>query len=210
MRRPTLTGTLAVLALVVASAGSGYAAAQLPRNSVGTPQLKAKAVTAAKLKPGAVTTTRLGNAAVTGAKVRDGSLGIRDLAPGTVLTPVAASGRTLQGVVSMRYVPQASNPFILVADSFPQLLPEGVPALTLETLQAGAPTATCPGVGSASPGRLCVYVTTSSNMNLGSTTFTGAVNGNAAARRSGFSLEFFPATAANPGYVIAAWAYQVP
>ena len=79
MRRPTLTGTLAVLALVVAGAGSGYAAAQLPRNSVGTPQLKAKAVTAAKLKPGAVTTTGLGNAAVTGAKVRDGSLGIGSL-----------------------------------------------------------------------------------------------------------------------------------
>ena len=40
---------VALLALLIALGGTSYAAVQLPRNSVGTPQLRAKAVTSAKL-----------------------------------------------------------------------------------------------------------------------------------------------------------------
>lgn len=40
---------VALLALLIALGGTSYAAVQLPRNSVGTPQLRAKAVTPAKL-----------------------------------------------------------------------------------------------------------------------------------------------------------------
>jgi hypothetical protein len=43
---------VACLALAVAMAGTGYAATALPRNSVGTLQLKNDAVTAAKVKNG--------------------------------------------------------------------------------------------------------------------------------------------------------------
>jgi hypothetical protein len=63
---------VAVAALVVAVGGTGYAASQLPRNSVGSAQLRANAVVGAKLAPGAVT----------GRAVRDGSLAARDFAPG--------------------------------------------------------------------------------------------------------------------------------
>jgi hypothetical protein len=41
---------VALLALVIALGGAGYAAVSLPRNSVGTTQLKASAVTSAKVK----------------------------------------------------------------------------------------------------------------------------------------------------------------
>jgi len=49
--------------------GTGYAATQLPKNSVGPKQLKKNAVTAAKIK----------NNAVTAAKVKDGSLTGKDI-----------------------------------------------------------------------------------------------------------------------------------
>ena len=62
-----------VLALFIALSGTAYAAT-LPRNSVGTPQLKQNAVTTPKLKKNAVTTPKIKNGAVTGAKVKPNSL----------------------------------------------------------------------------------------------------------------------------------------
>jgi hypothetical protein len=53
---------IALIALVIAIAGAGYAVTALPRNSVGTPQIK--------------------NAAVNSAKVKDRSLLARDFKPG--------------------------------------------------------------------------------------------------------------------------------
>ncbi len=70
----TYANVIATLALFLALGGVGYAATHLPRNSVGSRQLKAGAVTGAKIRRGAVT----------GAKVKDGSLSAADLAPGTI------------------------------------------------------------------------------------------------------------------------------
>lgn len=47
--RPSPAMVVALLALFVALAGSGYAAVRLPKNSVGTPQLKKGAVTPPKV-----------------------------------------------------------------------------------------------------------------------------------------------------------------
>ena len=55
---------VACLALVISLGGVSYAAGVLPTSSVGTKQLKKKAVTAAKLRANAVS----------GAKVKDGTL----------------------------------------------------------------------------------------------------------------------------------------
>ena len=83
--RLTFANVVACMALFIALGGVGYAATKLPKNSVGSKQLKngavtgaklkAKAVTAAKLGAGAVGTAALANGAVTGAKVDAGSLG---------------------------------------------------------------------------------------------------------------------------------------
>jgi hypothetical protein len=56
---------VALTAVVLAAGGTSYAAAKLPNNSVGTPQLKNRAVTAAKL----------GNDAVTGKQLNESTLG---------------------------------------------------------------------------------------------------------------------------------------
>lgn len=49
-RRPSPAMVVAVIALIVALGGTGYAAFKLPKNSVGTKQLKKNAVNSAKVK----------------------------------------------------------------------------------------------------------------------------------------------------------------
>ena len=50
LRRPNFAETIAVIALFVALGGASYAAIKIPKNSVGTKQLKKNAVTSAKVK----------------------------------------------------------------------------------------------------------------------------------------------------------------
>jgi len=49
-RRANAAAALAVVALAIAIAGAGYAAVALPRDSVGTAQIRAGAVTSAKVR----------------------------------------------------------------------------------------------------------------------------------------------------------------
>jgi hypothetical protein len=67
--RPSPAMIVAIIALVLSRGGTSYAAITLPRNSVGTTQIKRSAVTAAKIK----------NGDVTGAKVKNGSLTLSDI-----------------------------------------------------------------------------------------------------------------------------------
>jgi hypothetical protein len=78
-RLPSPALVISCLALAVALSGVGYAATALPRNSVGTPQLKANAVRSGKVK--------------------DGNLKAADLAPG-VVPPSGAIVRTRTAGVS--------------------------------------------------------------------------------------------------------------
>lgn len=62
LRRPSPALVLAAVALGVALSGTGYATVlNVPRNSVGTPQLKNSAVTGRKLAPNSVTTATVRN-----------------------------------------------------------------------------------------------------------------------------------------------------
>lgn len=54
-RRPSAALVVAIIALVVALAGTGYAALKLPPNSVGSRQLRASAVTSKKVRDGSLT-----------------------------------------------------------------------------------------------------------------------------------------------------------
>jgi hypothetical protein len=66
---------VACLALSLSLSGVGYATIVLPRNSVGTPQLKANAVTSGKIKNGAVRAADIGLDQVTGDSVKEDALG---------------------------------------------------------------------------------------------------------------------------------------
>jgi hypothetical protein len=69
VRLPSPAMIVALISLVVAMAGTTYAAIKLPKNSVGPKQLKKNAVTKPKIKKNAVT----------GAKVKDQSLTGKDI-----------------------------------------------------------------------------------------------------------------------------------
>ena len=63
---------LGLIAIVIALSGTAFA---VSKNSVGTSQLKAKAVHTSDIANGAVTTKKIKNDAVTGAKVNESTLG---------------------------------------------------------------------------------------------------------------------------------------
>jgi hypothetical protein len=72
-RRPSPAMVVAVIALVAALSGSAYAA--LGRNSVGSRQLKAKAVTTGKIANNAVTSVKVAKGSLTGADINVNALG---------------------------------------------------------------------------------------------------------------------------------------
>jgi hypothetical protein len=94
MRLPAPATVISCIALFVALGGTGYAVTQLPRDSVGSAQLKPRAVketdignravvssklaeqavTREKLAPGAVTADRVATDALTGAQIDEASL----------------------------------------------------------------------------------------------------------------------------------------
>jgi hypothetical protein len=84
---------IATMALFIALGGVAVAAG-LPRNSVGTNQLKRGAVTAAKLKRGAVTSGKLGPKSVTA-----GKLGANAVLPGNIGNGAITSAKIGAGAV---------------------------------------------------------------------------------------------------------------
>lgn len=105
MRNPSPALVVALVALAVALGGTGYAVTQLPRNSVGTKQIR--------------------NNAVTGAKVKAGSLEASDFKPGSL--PRGAQGdrgpqgpageRGAQGATGERGAQGEAGPTFSFSDS---------------------------------------------------------------------------------------------
>jgi len=58
-RRPSPALVISILALVVAMAGTAFAATKLPKNSVGSKQIKKNAITTAKVKKQAITSAKI-------------------------------------------------------------------------------------------------------------------------------------------------------
>ncbi len=96
-RKLTYANVMATIAVFIALGGASYAAIKLPKNSVGTKQLKKEAVTAAKIKDGAVTPGKLDAAAktsLTGAQGPQGPKG--DPGSAKAWAEVSSGGRVLR------------------------------------------------------------------------------------------------------------------
>ena len=95
LRRPSPAFVIACLALFVALGGTGYAAFKLPKNTVGTKQLK----------KGAVRNSDIAANAVTGPKVKAGSLDSSDFKAGTLLQgPPGTNGTNgVNGAANVTY-----------------------------------------------------------------------------------------------------------
>jgi hypothetical protein len=161
-----------VLAFIVLAGGTAYAATEmLPKNSVGSKQIKKGAVGPAKLSKASKATLTgpagpagpKGAAGATGAQGPKGDKGDKGDKGGTgepgPLVGALPSGKTLRGQYSFGnhkstgYSPvnSVSFPFPLESAPSDHIIPIG-----------GAPTAECPGTASApsaAPGNGCIYET---------------------------------------------------
>jgi hypothetical protein len=116
----------------------------------------------------------------------------------------AVSGQVMSGQISEHYA--ANEGFWLGQGTFSDPLPVGAAIPTLEYRSGGTPSATCPGIGQATAGRLCVYGFNASN--VASISYGGNISGGS--HRFGFGFDIFPTNGAAAGYLIANWAYRVP
>jgi hypothetical protein len=66
---------VAIIALIAALGGTAWAANSLPKNSVGSKQLKSKAVTTGKIAPNSVNGSKVKNGSLTGADINLEKLG---------------------------------------------------------------------------------------------------------------------------------------
>ena len=156
MRNPlrsklTFANVMVVLLTFIVLGGGAYAASQLPKNSVGTRQLKKGAVTKAKIKKSTLRELQ-------GAQGPAGPAGAAGMSNGTV-----PAGVTLRGVAAIGSLSTATgNEGLFVGISFGAQLPQRPVANLVPA--AAPPTAACPGSTSApeaAPGNLCVYINAS-------------------------------------------------
>ena len=110
IKTPSPAMVVATVALFIALGGAGYAAVSIPRNSVGTSQLKNFAVTPLKIQPGAiktkklrdnaVTTPKIADAAVTTSKIADGAVNSAKVLDGSLLPADVVAGFQIPGMIT--------------------------------------------------------------------------------------------------------------
>lgn len=86
-KRLTYANVMSSLAMfLVVAGGAAFAATQLPRNSVGTKQLRKGAVKTSKIGAGAVKTNKLAKGSVATSRIRDEAVTTSKIAAGSILT----------------------------------------------------------------------------------------------------------------------------
>ena len=162
---------LLVSVLVATPLGQAASRLVLPKNSVGTKQLKKNAVTAAKVKNGTLLAADFKAGQLpAGPKGDPGPQGPKG-DPGSVA--VVPSGKTIRGVYVLSF--DAASGAGSTSFSFGALLPSAPLAPPTNFIDVGeGPTATCPGSPSnpqAAPGNLCVYEAHTSHTDPGASIF---------------------------------------
>ena len=74
-RRPSPALVVAIIALIVSLTGTAWAVSALPKNSVGSRQLKSKSVTTGKIASNAVNGSKVANSSLTGQDIDLSKLG---------------------------------------------------------------------------------------------------------------------------------------
>lgn len=224
LRRPSGATLIAVVALFVALGGTGYAAFSLPRNSVGSTQLKNNAVTTSKIKNRAVTAGKINTSGLTVPNASHANSATNAInstnatnalnsTNATNATTAAtangqgtlASGKTEIGIIGGEFQngPTAVSE-MAISVTFPLLAPVALSASSIKV----APTADCTGSKfnpTAAAGFVCIYPDVI-NQAAGISGDTG-VNGDT---KLGFELDWVTTTANSQSSVRAEWAYTAP
>jgi hypothetical protein len=106
---PAPAMVIALLALFVALGGTTYAALRLPKNSVGTKQLRNNAVTMTKISNGAVTGSKIANNTITGADINLSTLGTVPSASSANSATTANSANTANSATSAKSATSANH-----------------------------------------------------------------------------------------------------
>jgi hypothetical protein len=205
--RLTYANVLSTLCLfLLVGGGAAYAATQLlPKNSVGSKQLKKGAVTPAKLSS-AAKRGLTGPQGPQGVPGKEGPAG-RNL---TATTPLA-SGVTETGVFAAAGggPGAAAGAMMTATASFVQPLPAPLDLKHVIYLAEGETSAPhCPGEGHADPGYFCAYTGYAQNAEI-FTTFEDPRTGNAGAGRNGTNA-YGRTLVAERGNIAGTWAVTAP
>lgn len=120
-RRPRLSyaNVTSTLALMVALGGTSYAAIHLPKNSVGSKQIKNGAVRSSDLGKNAVTNSKVAKNAITNSKLANNAVTSSKLADNAVTTTKIADNAVTAGKLAPASVTQSTvSPGSLTAQSF--------------------------------------------------------------------------------------------
>lgn len=162
LRTPSPAFVISLIALFVALGGTTYAATSLPKNSVGTKQLKKGAVTKAKINKKALASLK-GQQGPQGPQGNPGAKGAQGVQgpPGPFPVGNLPSGKTVRGNFFMTGVASASGDQAVDSLSFVYTLAS---APSPHFIKAGStPPVGCPGTANnpqAAAGQLCIYEST--------------------------------------------------
>jgi hypothetical protein len=194
----------------------------LPKGIVSSDKIANGAVIAASIKNGVVTGNKLQNGVVSAAKLADGAVNSAKLAEKSVsLTKLAfdpaiagtisslKSGQSVRGVFDVGGGGKSTFEGDSAKDAISYSLPL-VNAAAVTVLKPGETTANCAGIGSgqtpaATPGNLCVYLLTVTNLNEAE--LPKLVESNT---RLGFGLSASAKENAKPFSAIGQWAVTAP
>jgi hypothetical protein len=192
--------------VVAGKLGAGsIAAGNLQNGSVVAAKLANGSVTNSAIANGVVGTNKLGSGVVTTVKLADGSVTLGKLGPevGPLVGPLR-SGQTLRGMFFLGLGGVGGG--VSEGQSF-QFPLENAP--TANFADPASPTTACPGITGgnaqtpqAAPGQLCIYTTSSTNLNS-----IGIVGGTLT--RLGFGLEA-DSLVASAFFVNGQWAVTAP
>jgi hypothetical protein len=108
-RRPSPALVVSTIALIVALGGTSYAAFSLPKNSIGSKQLKNGIVTGSKIANSAVTTSKIKNGAITTRKLGNGAVTARQLNVAGVTVPNALHANSADAATNATNADNATN-----------------------------------------------------------------------------------------------------
>lgn len=217
--RLTYANVIATLALFLALGGGAYAATQLPKNSIGSKQIKKGSIQVNDLSKAARIQLK-GAKGATGVKGATGTKGAPGpkgatgaqgpTGPAGLATTTLQSGQTLRGIVNVDTEGTKAGQITGSSISFPLSLAK---APTVEILKEGAPpTSNCSGTikePTAAPGVLCVYEVAVNNVSQFAICGIECLPESPAASRFGAEI-FVHATAVGRYFASATWAVTAP
>jgi hypothetical protein len=221
LRAPSPALVISLIALFIALGGTSYAAINaLPKNSVGTKQLKKNAVTGAKIKNGAVTAAKINPSGLTVPNATSATSATN--ATNATNATTAANANALGGHAASYFATatlhagqsesgvwidaagDSTSDFAGDGIAFPIPLAAALDAAHVDYVGTSTDSH-CAGFGHAAPGFLCIYAHLTENMTVGAFNHLGLTGSDPYGFFMGGVL-----TGAAPALAYGSWTVTAP